>query len=117
MTDRKDMTFLELRNADERAAEAKFPGYSGPRWGEFTEGKPGLDEYRWRTQVAFADGSAYWLEVPEGSVLVGDKIVVAERMATLQVVRVGVTLPKEYFEGKNPVPHKFATLLDLHRSA
>jgi hypothetical protein len=32
--------FDEIRNRIEREAEKKYPGYRGPRWGEWTPGTP-----------------------------------------------------------------------------
>ena len=34
--------FDEIRNRIEREAEKKYPGYRGPRWGEWTPGTPSL---------------------------------------------------------------------------
>lgn len=92
-----------------------FPGYKGVHWGEFTEGKPYSNTFDFRTQVHFNDGTAYWLDVVEGSVLVGDQIEIVERPTMLQVKTVGTTLRREYFEGENPVKARFGTLVDLYR--
>jgi hypothetical protein len=34
--------FDEIRNRIEREAERKYPGYRGPRWGEWTQGRPSI---------------------------------------------------------------------------
>ena len=113
--DKKDLTFEQLRNECEQKAAASFPGYRPVVYGTFTEGKPYSEAFEWRTQVEVEGGQAYWLDVKEGSVLPGDKIVIMERMATLKVIRIGVTLKAAYFDKPDPVKHKFGTLIELHR--
>jgi len=125
------MNFDDVRNFHERAAEAKFPGYKGPVWGQFTPRSEAIELPR-RTQVAFMDGTAYWLDIPEGSVIPGDMIAIAERGIPLRgvtsprrkddlpkvtVKHTGMTLPGEYFERKDAIPHKFGTFVELIRKA
>jgi len=111
-----DQNFNDAFNAAERAAEAKFPGYKGPRWGEFTPGKETC-VMPWRTQVGFSDGSVYWLDVPHASVLGGDQVMIVERERPLTATSSGLTLPHEYFETKDAIPHRFGTFVQLIRKA
>jgi len=119
------MNYDDVRNRIEGDAEEKFPGYVGVVWGQYTPGKE-VAELPRRTQVAFEDGAAYWLDVPPGAVLSGDMIAIMERGIELRgikkddrpkvtVAHVGMTMPGEYFERKDAVPHKLGTFVELHR--
>lgn len=70
-----------------------------------------------RTQIAFVDGTAYWLDVPAGSIIPGDMVSIAERGDLREVRHTGMTLPGEYFEKKDAIPHKFGTFVELIRKA
>lgn len=106
--------FDDVRNKCERAAEQRFPGYKGPRWGEVTErGK--TNERPDRTQVSFEDGTVYWLDVPASSILPGDMVAIAESEKLRKVRFAGITLDGDYFITKNPIPHRFGTFVELHR--
>jgi hypothetical protein len=111
-----EQDFNDAFNAAERAAEAKFPGYKGPTWGKFTQGKEAL-VLPYRTQVGFSDGSVYWLDVPHASILGGDQVMIAERERPLTATSSGLTMPPEYFETKNAIPHRFGTFVQLIRKA
>jgi hypothetical protein len=63
----------------------------------------------------FEDGSVYWLKVFPGSVLPGDTVAIAECSEPRKVRFASMTLPDEYFEGRNPVPHRFGTFIELAR--
>lgn len=105
----------DLRNKAERETEKAFPGYKGPVWGEYTPGcaTPLSPQ---RTQVSFEEDT-YWLDVPPGSVCVGDMIAIAERGDWQRVGHVGVTLNSSYFESDGAVPHKLGTFVQLIRKA
>ena len=111
-----EQSFNDAKNVTERAAEAKFPGYNGPTWGQFTPGKETL-EMPDRTQVGFSDGSVYWLDVPHDSILGSDQVMLVERERPLTVTSSGLTMPHEYFETKDAIPHRFGTFVQLIRKA
>lgn len=123
-----DQGFNDAQNKFQRAAEARWPGYKGVVYGEFTPGKESVELPR-RTQVAFEDGTAYWLDVPEGSIIPGDMVAVLERdevplnkvkkadRAKVTVRHTGMTMSGEYFERKDAIPHKFGTFVELIRKA
>lgn len=111
-----EQSFNDAFNAAERAAEGKFPGYKGPTWGQFTPGKECLVMPH-RTQVGFSDGTVYWLDVKQDSILVADQIIIVERERPLTVTFTGLTMKHEYFETKDAIPHRFGTFIQLIRKA
>jgi hypothetical protein len=120
-----DQGFNDAQNVYQRAAEARFPGYKGPVYGEYTPGKEVLELPR-RTQVGFDDGTSYWLDVPARSLIGGDMIQIIERVGSHKVGNrkgfhrvtfVGMTMNPEYFDRKDAIPHKFGTFVELIRKA
>ena len=113
--DEKMSNYDDVRNAIERGAEARFPGYKGPTWGQFTPGKECIVLPQ-RTQVAFGS-RVYWLDVPAGAIQSGDEVVVLERGTFETVTQVGMTMKGDYFETKDVIPHRFGTFVELKRKA
>jgi hypothetical protein len=109
-----EQSFNDAKNTVERATERKFPGYTGLNWGEFTPGKEHL-EMPDRTQIGFSDGSTYWLDVPHNSIIGGDQVMIVERERPLIVTSSGMTMPHEYFDTKDAIPHRFGTFVQLIR--
>ena|SRR5271168_5416975 len=120
--------FDDIQNAAQRKAEKDHPGYVGPVFGQFTAATASEPELPRRTEVSVAYWTGkgkslkqvettYWLDVPEGSILVGDELIIVEREELLTVTHVGTTLGGAYFMQDYTIPHKLGTFVQLERRA
>jgi hypothetical protein len=115
-----DQSFNDAQNKFVRMAEERYPGYKGPVYGQFTPGKDTV-QLPSRTQIGFDDGTVYWLDVPAGSVLVGDRVCTMENCRFLTVTSVGMTLSGDMFDENSrnhlTVPYRVGTFLTLTRGS
>lgn len=113
-----DQSFNDAANKFERMAEERFPGYKGPVYGQFTVGKE-VAQLPQRTQIGFDDDTVHWLDVPAGSVLVGDRVCTMENCKFRTVTSVGMTLGGDFFDENSrmhlTVPYRIGTFLTLTR--
>lgn len=111
-------SFNEAQNKFERAAEARYPGYKGPVYGEVTPGKE-VAQLPLRTQIGFDDDTVHWLDVPAGSVLVGDRLCTMENCKFRTVTSVGMSLSGDFFDENSrnhlTIPYRVGTFLTLTR--